>query len=166
MSSEASTTYIACWSEGPNSFRVSSCGPDLAGHPTNLYEHGSFFCVHGTGNGDFTFTFFSSRSLPLHWEFWWWCRVYQNPKMGMKVLMLLVIHFSLGRLPISKRMNTWNMLQKIFFVMTQRGVFLVKDIYQSGKVLSTKYRKLSYAYRHALIGFIFLVVTFLSLLFL
>ena len=82
----------------------------------------------------------------------------------MKVLMLVVIHFSLGRLPISKRMNTWNMLQKIFFVMTQRGVFLVKDIYQSGKVLSTKYRKLSYAYRYALIGFIFLILTFLSLL--
>ena len=32
-------------------------------------EHGSFFCVHGTGNGDFTFTFFALRSLPLHWEF-------------------------------------------------------------------------------------------------
>ena len=42
--------------------------------------------------------------------------------------------------------------------------FLAKDIYQSGKVLSTKYRKLSYAYRYALIGFIFLVLTFLSLL--
>mgnify|MGYP006244506093 FL=1 len=44
--------------------------------------------------------------------------------------------------------------------------FLAKDIHQSGKVLSTKYRKLSYACRHALIGFIFLVLTFLSLLFL
>ena len=32
-------------------------------------DHGSFFCVHGTGNGDFTFTFFALRSLPLHWEF-------------------------------------------------------------------------------------------------
>ena len=32
-------------------------------------EHGSFFCVHGTGNGDFTFPFFALRSLPLHWEF-------------------------------------------------------------------------------------------------
>ena len=41
--------------------------------------------------------------------------------------------------------------------------FLAKDIYQGGIVLSYKYRKLSYAYRYALIGFILLVLTFLSL---
>ena len=40
--------------------------------------------------------------------------------------------------------------------------FLAKDIYQGGMVLSDKYRKLSHAYRYALIGFILLVLTFLS----
>ena len=45
-------------------------------------------------------------------------------KMGMKVLMLLVIHFSLERLLITKRMNTWIIMQKILFVMIQQGVFL------------------------------------------
>ena len=40
--------------------------------------------------------------------------------------------------------------------------FLAKDIYQGGMVLSDKYRKLRHVYRYALIGFILLVLTFLS----
>ena len=40
--------------------------------------------------------------------------------------------------------------------------FLAKDIYQGGMVLSDKYRKLRNAYRYALIGFILLMLTFLS----
>lgn len=40
--------------------------------------------------------------------------------------------------------------------------FLAKDIYQGGIVLSEKYRKLTSAYRFALIGFISLVLTFMS----
>lgn len=42
-------------------------------------------------------------------------------------------------------------------------MYLAKDIYQSGMVLSEKYRKLSHAYRYALLGFVFLVFFFLSL---
>ena len=40
-------------------------------------------------------------------------------------------------------------------------MYLAKDIYQSGMVLSEKYRKLSHAYRYALLGFVFLVFFFL-----
>jgi NADH:ubiquinone oxidoreductase subunit K len=40
--------------------------------------------------------------------------------------------------------------------------YLAKDIYQGGMVLSEQYKKLCYAYRYALIGFIFLVLTFVS----
>ena len=42
-------------------------------------------------------------------------------------------------------------------------MYLAKDIYQSGMVLSEKYRKVSHAYRYALLGFVFLVFFFLSL---
>ena len=42
--------------------------------------------------------------------------------------------------------------------------FLAKDIYQGGLVLATKYNKLGYAYRYALIGLFLLVITFASLI--
>ena len=42
--------------------------------------------------------------------------------------------------------------------------YLAKDIYQGGIVLSGKYRKLRHAYCYALIGFLFLVFGFVSLI--
>ena len=42
--------------------------------------------------------------------------------------------------------------------------YLAKDIYQGGIVLSGKYRKLRHAYCYALIGFLFLVIGFVSLI--
>ena len=42
--------------------------------------------------------------------------------------------------------------------------YLAKDIYQGGIVLSGNYRKLRHAYCYALIGFLFLVIGFVSLI--